>query len=179
MRKTLVFLSMMVLGAGLLCPADHAESAETETPAVHKIGVVNLNRVFKEYEATKLQESKLEKISTEKQAEREKIVTEIRNMRDELALLNDANRDKQREAIDEKLKTLAQFDEQARDLLRGQREEAIQGLLKEIEGIVNAYAKQKGFDLILTDRAVLYFAPGIDVTQDILILLNQQYSKKS
>jgi outer membrane protein len=157
-----------------------AASGRGEPPLVEvrKIGVVNLNRVFKDYEGTKSQESKLEKVSGEKQAERERQVEEIRNMRDELALLNDESREKQRQAVEEKLRDLAQFDQQAREWLRGQREEALQALLKEIEGIVTGYAKQKGYDLILTDRAALYFSEGMDVTEEILSLLNQRYSKK-
>ena len=179
MRKIQILLSGALLSSVLLLPAGASVQAAEAEAGAHKIGLVNLNRVFKEYEGTKSQEAKLEKISAEKQAERERIVSEIRNMRDELALLNDANREKQRQAIEEKLKGLAQFDQQARDLLREQREEAIQALLKEIEGIVNDVAKQKGLDLVLTDRAALYFTPGIDITQEILAILNQKYSKKS
>jgi len=178
-HKIQILLSGVLLSSALLLPAGASAQAAEAEAGVHKIGLVNLNIVFKEYEGTKSQEAKLEKISTEKHAEREKIVSEIRNMRDELALLNDANRDKQRQAIEQKLKDLAQFDQQARDLLREQREEAIQALLKEIEGIVNDVAKQKGLDLVLTDRAALYFTPGIDITQEILSILNQKYSKKS
>lgn len=177
MRKIQILLFGVLLSTVLWLPAG-AQAAEADL-TVHKIGLVNLNRVFKEYEGTKSQESKLEKVSTEKQAEREKMVTEIRNMRDELALLNDDSREKQRQAIDEKLKNLAQFDQQARNFLSEQREEAIQALLKDIEGIVNDVAKQKGLDLVLTDRAALYFTPGIDISQEILTILNQKYSKKS
>ena len=146
-------------------------------PSLRKVGLVNLNRVFKEFSGTKATETRLEELSQQKQTEREKMVEEIRNMRDELALLNDANRDKQREKIDDKLKALAQFDQQAREQLQGERDQAIDKLLKEIEGIVTHYAKQNGYDLILTERAALFFVPEIDVTNEIVTLLNQ--GKKS
>lgn len=171
-----LFLGFSLLSAVLASAAPGW--GETPPADLRKIGVVNLNRVFKDYEGTQSQESKLEKISGEKQAEREKRVEEIRALRDELALLNDESREKQRQAVEEKLRDLAQFDRQAKEWFRGQREEALQALLKEIEGIVTGYAKQKGYDLILTDRAALYFSEGIDVTEEILSLLNQNYSKK-
>lgn len=154
-------------------------SAADGPASLGKVGIVNLNRVFKEYGGTKATEAHLEQLSRQKQAEREKFAEEIRGMRDEMVLLNAESRNKQRDAIDEKLKDLAQFDQQALDQLRGKREQAIDKLLKEIEGIVTNYARQNGYDLILTDRAALFFAEGIDVTDQILTLLNNPQGKKS
>ncbi len=174
MRTLIRFSFLAAVFGTLLFPAGTVRVSAVEVPVLRKVGIVNLNRVFKEYHGTKSTESQLEQISKQKQAEREKIVNDIRNMRDELALLNDESRNKQREAIDEKLKNLAQFDQQARDQLRGEREQAIDKLLKEIEGIVTHYAKQNGFDLILTERAALFFVDQIDVTSEIVTLLNQE-----
>lgn len=178
MTQRLLFVALIFwVGSGMA--GGWAALAEDAGPpaSLRKVGVVNLNRVFKEYGGTKSTEARLEQLGREKQAEREKIVNEIRTMREELALLNEENRNKQREAMDGKMRALAQFDQQARDQMQGERQQAIDNLLKEIERIVTVYAKQNGYDLILTDRAVLFFAEGIDVTDEILQILNQQGKK--
>ena len=169
-----------VLAAGLgLFGAGFACAEESPAGSVRKIGVVDLNRVFKEYGGTQATEAQLEKLAREKQAEGKKMADEIQRMWDGLALMSEESRGKQREAIDEKRKALAQFDQQTREQLRGEREQAIDKLLKEIEGIVTRYAKENQYDLILTDRAALYFVGGMDVTNEILKVLNGQGKKSS
>lgn len=99
-------------------------------------------------------------------------------MRDELALLNDAAREERRKAIDERMRDLAAFDQSARDSLRDKRDASLEKILDEIERVVKAYAKEKGFELILSDRAVLFAVDPMDVTDDIIKILNQEYAKK-
>ena len=146
-------------------------------PAGGKIGVVSVDRVFKDYKATQSKEADLQKVSQAKQAERDKMVSEIRSLRDELALLNEENRNKQKQTIEQKLQSLASFDQQAKEMLRDQREEALGALLKEIEQVVSAFAKEKGYDLILGDRAVLYRVDALDLTDQVTAILNQRYGK--
>ena len=143
-----------------------------------RIGIVSVDRVFKEYKATQAKEADLQEFTKAKQAEREKKVAEIRGLRDELALLNDENREKQKLTIEQKLQQLATFDQQAKAAISGQRDDAISGLLKEIEEVVNSMAKEKGFDLILSDRAVLYRADTYDLTQEVITILNGRAAGK-
>ena len=153
--------------------------ARAEGPAsIQKIGLVDLGKVFREYEGTKASESELEKLSTAKQQEREKKVGEIRDMRDELALLNDDTRDQKRQTIEEHLRQLAGFDQEARESLRGKRDEVLDKILAEIEKVVTAYAKEKGYELVLSDRAVLYGVDAMDITNEVIKILNQNYSKR-
>ena len=137
-----------------------------------KIGIVSVDRVFKEYKATQAKEGELQKLTETKKAEREKKVSEIRSLRDELALLNDENREKQKSQIDQKLQGLAQFDQQTKGTLGDQREEAISQLLKEIETVVDSMAKEQGYDLIVTDRAVLFRVDTLDLTDEVIAALN-------
>ncbi len=184
-------ISAFLLPALLVSPVCLAQAAETAAPRPAleeapprasaqpqgKIGIVSVDRVFKEYKATQAKEAEFQKLAISKQADREKMVTEIRNLRDELALLNEDSRNKQKQAIDQKLQALAAFDQQVRESLRDQREEAISGLLKEIEQVVTSMAKDKGFDLILSDRAVLYRVDALDLTDQVISVLNQKAGK--
>ncbi|MDO8730518.1 MAG: OmpH family outer membrane protein [Candidatus Omnitrophota bacterium] len=173
-KQTVFFLALFsFLAAGIFPTA----SAEEASSFGGKISVVSVDRVFKEYKATQAKEAELQKLSESKQAEREKKVTEIRALRDELALLNDENREKQKMMIEQKLQALAEFDRQAKAAISDQRDDAISGLLKEIEEVVNSIAKEKGIDLILSDRAVLYRADTIDLTQEVITILNGRAGK--
>ena len=169
--------SILVLSLLSLCVPLSAGAAEP--PSIQKIALVNLGKIFKEYEGTKSSEADLEKVASVKQQEREKKVGEIRNMRDEMALLNEETREQRRQTIEERLRDLANFDESAKGSLRDKRDEALQKILDEIERVVTAYAKQNGFDLILSDRAVLYGVDAMDITDEIVKILNQQYGKKA
>jgi len=162
---------LLVFLVSPVCPAEAAD------PAGGKTGIVSVDRVFKEYKATQAKEAEFQKLARSKQAEREKMVTEIRNLRDELGLLNEDNRAKQKQTIEQKLQALAAFDQQIRESLRDQREEAIGALLKEIEEVVTSMAKEKGYDLILSDRAVLYRVDALDLTDQVISILNQKSAK--
>jgi outer membrane protein len=145
---------------------------------LHKVGVVNLTRVFEECKKTKDSDLKMSQASHDKEAERERLVTEIKSLREEMVLLNEEARAERQESIEEKLRHLASFDRQTKESLRRQRDETVQMILNEIESTVDFYAKEHGFDLILVDRAVLYGTKTLDVTEDILTLLNQRYAQQ-
>ena len=171
-KQTVLCSFLLSLAAVGVCPPAFSDPAPGG-----KIGVVSVDKVFKEYKATQSKEAELQKLSESKQAEREKKVAEIRNFRDELALLNEQSRGKQKQLIEEKLQALAAFDQQARGDLGEMREQAIGGLLKEIESVVDSMAKEKGYDLILSDRAVLYRTDAFDLTDEVVSALNERYAK--
>ena len=147
-------------------------------PAVRKIGLVNLDKVFREYKGTKSTEARLEDLSKSKGTQRQQMVSEIRKLRDELPLLNDESRSAQQKTLEEKMKGLAAFDQSARDGLMGERNAAMRLILQEIEGTVNVFAKEKGFDLILSDRAVLYGVAALDITDEIVARINAGDGKR-
>ena len=172
MAAKLLFLLLSI------CCLPLTSYAADGAPAVHKIGIVRLEKVFENYERTKSSSAQLEALSNTKQAQREKLVNEIRGMRDELALLNDESRIERQKGIEEKLKDLAQFDQEVKGTILKKREASLKEILDEIEQVVNEYAKQRGFELILSDRAVLYTIEPLDVTGDIVAILNQHYAAK-
>lgn len=163
-------LRWAVVGAALFFSAGvHAQ----EPVSIHKIGVVNLGKLFDEYRETKTSEAQLDKLSKEKQTERERIVSEVKTMREELLLLNEQARQERQGEIEQKLKQLSEFDQEVRNTLMRKRDESVKGIFDKIEGVVTQYAKQHGYELILSDRAVLYGIDAADVTDEILNILNK------
>ena len=158
------------LGAAVLC-APALLYADT------KLAFVELGRAFDDYEKTKQLDHQLEDRSTAKQAERDKLVAEIRKMKDELELLSEKGREDRQGSIDEKLKALQEFDRDTREHLKQERDEMVKGILKEIETTVQAYAAQHGYTMVLSDRAVLYADKATDITDEILKQLNGKTEK--
>ena len=151
----------LVLGAG-------ASAAAAES----KIAYVDLGRAVDDYEKTKRLDQELETQSSAKQQERERLVAEIRTMRDELELLTEKGRHDRQGAIDQKVQGLQEFDRTAREGLKRRRDEMVKDILTEIEQVVKTYAQSSGCDLVLTDRAVLYADKSADITDQILGALN-------
>lgn len=171
MTSVLFFLSPVTPNPSTAFAVDGAAS-----PGL-KIAVVRLSKIFEEYEKTKSSESQLEGLNKSKQAERERLVSEIKGMRDELILLNEEARQERQKGIEEKLKSLAGFDRETKETLRKKRDDAMKGILDEIEQTVTGYAKENGFTLVLNEQAVLYGVESIDVTDQVLSLLNERYAK--
>lgn len=168
-KRGLLFLVLLTLPA-VVPSAMAAEGAP-------KIGVIIVDKVLKEYKGTQAKEAEFQKLSEGKQQEREKKVSEIRGLRDELALLNEENRDRQRAQIEQKLQALAMFDQQAKASLAEMREEALTGLFKDMESVVGEMAKTGGYDLVLTDRAVLFRVDALDMTDEVIKALNERQGK--
>ncbi len=163
---------------GVLASSPSRAWAAEPPASVHKIGVVNLDKVLQQYERTKASDSQLEEFSKAKEAEWEKRVAEIKQMKEELPLLNEEARAKRGQEIEEKMKSLAAFDRARKEAFKDKRDEAIRGILDEIEKTVTAYAKENDVELILSERAVLYGIETLDMSDQILTILNERYTKK-
>ena len=157
----------------LLSLAVSVQAQAQEPVALQKIAVVNLGKLFDECRETKASESELEKLSKEKQTERERLVSEIKSLREELVLLNEETRLQRQQTIEQKLQHLSTFDQEIKNTLMKKRDESVKGILEKIEGIVTAYAKQNGYELIVSDRAVLYRIDAADITDEVLKTLNK------
>ncbi len=168
-----LFLAMVFCGVAPLV-VHAAESAG----AIHKIGVVNMQKLFNDYKGTKASVARLKGIGEAKQAERDRIVSEIKGMRDEIALLNEESRAERQKAMEERLKVLNAFDRDAKEELFKQQDQERGVVFGEIETVVSSFAKEKGFDLILNGQAVLYGIEAADVTDQVLVILNDRYAKK-
>ena len=139
-----------------------------------KIGYINLGKTFDEYEKTQKYESKLGDEGETKEKEREALVNKIRELKEEMVLLSDKGKEEKQALIDEKIKALQEFDRDTRDDLRQKRDEMVRDILEEIDEIIQDYGKKNGYTVILNDRVVIYGAETIDVTQDIIDVLNKK-----
>ena len=169
MRKLIVLAVAAVFACGLFIGLNQDKAFAKE----YKIGYVDLAKIFDEFKKTKESEKALEEKGKAKEAERKKLVDELRKLKDEQALLSDKAKAEKQTAIDNKVKGLQDFDRKVRDDLMKERNDLLGGILKDIELVVTAYAKEAGYDLILNSRTLLYGAEQYDLTAEILTRLNK------
>lgn len=143
-----------------------------------KIGYIDLSRAFDEYQKTKDFDKELEKRGDIKQGEREKLVQEIRKLREELELMNKDARDKKEADIEARIKSLQDFDQEAKTDLIKERDNMVRDILKEMNDVIKAYGEKQGYSIILNDRVLLYGDKAMDLTDEIIKILNEGYKKK-
>jgi outer membrane protein len=146
--------------------------------AADKIGYVDLARVFDEYQKTKEFDKSLEGKGATKQAERDKMVAEVKKLRDEAELLSAKAKDDKQAVIDEKIKVLQDFDRTTRDALRKERDTMVRDILKEIEVVIQDFGKAQGYSYILNDRVLVFKSEQNDLTTQVIKVLNDDYAKK-
>lgn len=147
-------------------------------PSTPKIGYLDVARAFDAYQKSKAEEKVLEDLSAKKQTERDKIVNQVKKLREELELLSDRGKEEKQAQVDEQLQKLQEFDNQARNELRRQRDTIAREILKEIDQVVREFAEQEGFTLILNDRVLLYGASEYDLTDRVIQTLNERYGSR-
>ena len=136
------------------------------------IATIDLSRAFDEFEKTKASDKVLEAKGSEKKAERDKKVTEIKKLKEEFDLLSEEGKREKQAIIDQKVKELQEFDREVRDALRGERDQMVRDILREIDQVIQSYGAEKGYTMILNDRVLLYKEKSLDVTEEIIKRLN-------
>lgn len=159
----------LVFGA---CVIQKAEAADV------KIGYVDLAKVFDQYQWTVDADKDLEQRSGGKQTERDNKVDEIKGMREELELASKTAREEKQDVIDQKIKDLKEFDREVTTDLRKERDVHVREILKEINDAVQEYGKANGYTLIIHERVLLYGQETLDVSDDIIKILNERYQSK-
>lgn len=171
--KKLMVLTVAFLFAASLFMGGAAEKAYAKEM---KIGYVLMAKAFDDYYKTKDSEKALSAKSAAKEAERRKMIDELKKMKDEQALLSDKGKQEKQTAIEGKLKTLQDFDIKTRDELMKERNDMLGGIMADITKVITDYAKAEGYDMVLNSdpRVMLYGAEGMDITATILAKLNKK-----
>lgn len=164
MKRIAVLAIAAFFIAGLLC----GNAAAKE----YKIGYVDLAKVSDEYFKTKDYEKSFESQVKVKDAERQKFVDEIRKLKDEQALLSDKGKAEKQTVVDDKIKNLQEFDRKVRDELIKQRNQMLGDIQKDIDGIISAYSKEAGYDIVLIKQTVLFGGNELDLTAEVIKRLN-------
>lgn len=165
--KSFLFVSLVLCAFGI-----------TATYAAEKYGYVDISKAFDSYQKTKDYDSSLEKIQQDKEKERDQKESEIKKLEDKTKLLNDATKSEKEKDLEQKRQDLYEFMQKASIDLRKERDEKIKEILLDIQNVIEDYAKKNKFTIIFNDRVLLYAEKTMDVTDDIINLLNSKYKTK-
>ena len=170
-------VSGLVVCALILAHLSSAVCQAADSPAL-KVGYVSLAKVFDGYERTKSLDAALEQKGKQKETELEGRMEDLKKMRQNLELLNDAAREAKAHEIEAKSDELQQFKTATARDLRRERDKLTKDILGDIQKTIEEYGKANGFSFIVEERSLVYGQSAYDVTDAVLKLLNSRDAKK-
>ena len=165
-------LALTVACALVFASTGHAQEAGK------KIAFLDLSKLFDNYQKTKEYDTTLESSHATFKKEHDTKVEKIKDAQSKLDLMKEDEKAKLQKDIDQMIADLNEFDRSKTTDLRKQRDEKVREILLEIEKIVSDFAKTNKYDLILNDRVLIYGNETMDVTEQVLKILNDSYNKK-
>ncbi len=168
-NRLIVLAALLALLAG--SAVLHAQSA---TPAQGKIGVINIQAAIANTVEGKKVIGDLQKKYAPRQAELQRLQQEIQAIQDQLskqaATLSEEEQGRLSREAEEKQKLLKRDAEDAQNDFNHDRDESINRIGVKMVKVINEYASQNGFALILDDAQIpVYFASkDIEVTAEIV-----------
>lgn len=168
--------------------------------AEDKVGIVDAQAAIKQYYKTQSATDTLRKLGDELQDAQRRMVAKLGEMDEAVKkailesndkALSEEARSKKREAAEEKLADLKEFEIQVRksDLDNRRKMEEQQSLMlkpiiQEVKGVVAEVAKEQGLILVLDGSesnlgAVFYFEKRLDITEAVVKRLNKDAPPES
>lgn len=165
--------------------------------AADEIAFVDLQEVFKQFYKTQLAQDQIRQQADDIKMERDEIEAEIKVMKDEVETLREESRDElrseevrqnKRDQLEEKLVELQtketdmnDFEKLRMEQMEQQNTRMTKKLFDEIHEVIIQYAKAQGFSSVIDRSAqsrigtemILYTSPKVDITADILAVLNE------
>lgn len=153
--------------------------AATAQSAEIKIAFVNSSTLLEQAPQADIAKKKLEK----EFAPREKEVRDAQQTAQALetklnrdgVTMSDSDRSKQEQELNRQLRDLQRMQSNFRDDLNLRKNEELGKLQRVVLAAIKDVAKTKGYDLVLAE-GVVYAAPQVDITSDVLAKLKQDAS---
>jgi outer membrane protein len=165
-------------------PAASAPAASAPVPASTKVGIILLNDAIIATNEGQKEFGELQKKFEPKQTELKNLNDEIDSLKKQLdaqgTKMNDDARAGLVRQIETKQKTLTRNREDAQNDYVTQQNEVAGKLLQKMVPVIDKYAKDNGFGLIIDaskqwpDGPVLWATPGVDITKAIVDIYNAQ-----
>ncbi|HTT62871.1 MAG TPA: OmpH family outer membrane protein [Bryobacteraceae bacterium] len=174
MTKNCIFLSAAALGAAML------SQAQTATPQT-KVGIIHIQNAIISTKDGQKAAADLQAKFAPRKADLEKKQNTIAQLQDQLrkgsnTMSDDAKQKLMRE-IDQDTKSMNRENEDAQAELDQEQNKIMQELGQRIMAVIDKYAKDNGYALILDvssqQTPVLYATNSIDITQDIIALYDK------
>lgn len=174
-------ITKIIIGTALLTFA----STSGFCADVAKIGTVNFEKIFNSSAAGKSVKNEIKQEGLSMNAQLEKVQNEIKALqellgKDESAgVLDETAKENKRWELARKIEEVKalkkRFDRKIQEL----QVRLINGVRKDVLGIISEYGKKEGYLMIIEDLNVVYTPKTLDITDKIIQLYDVQYAKKS
>lgn len=167
MRKAIAVLGVVL---GVVVLSGIAQAAE-------KLAYIDLSRTFSEYTKTKDYDKTLNDKTAAYESERDKKVNDVKQLQEKINLMSDKEKEAKKPDLENKIKTLQEFDRLKQTDLRKEQDEKMKEILKDIEEAVKKYSEKEGYTMVFNDRVLVYQNKSMDITDTIIGIINKGYKK--
>jgi len=167
MKKAALVLGVVL---GVIILAGIAQAAE-------KFAYIDLSRTFSEYSKTKDYDKTLNEKTTAYESERDKKVNDVKQFQEKINLMSDKEKETKKSDLENKIKTLQEFDRLKQTDLRKEQDEKMKEILKDIEEAVKGFAQKEGYTMVFNDRVLVYQDKTMDITDKVIAIVNKGYKK--
>lgn len=162
------FSSKILLGLGIAVAGFSASAQE------FKVGVVNLDRIFREANSAKAAQTKLEQEFSKREKELNDMATQLKSQSDkferEAPTLPESQRTtRQRQLVDQD-RTFQTKRREFQEDLSARKNEELQQVIERANKVVKSLAETEKYDLILQES--VYVNPKHDITDKVIKALN-------
>lgn len=142
-----------------------------------KIGVVNVEKIYADYEKAKSVRDEIQSKRKEKQDELSKKQSELKKLKEEYDQKKGKLKGEEKEKYEKKINDLTAeintFVNLTNRQLIDENRKKTQELLNDIAKVIQDYASKNGYDLIIDKKSLPYFNPSFDISEEIIKILNQ------
>ncbi len=139
-----------------------------------KIGIVNLDRIFREANSAKAAQTKLETEFGKREKDLNDVATQIKTLSDkferEAPTLSETQRNTRQKQIVDQDRDFQRKRREFQEDLNGRKNEELQQVIERANKAVKALAEAEKYDLILQEA--VYINPKHDITDKVLKSLN-------
>lgn len=180
MRSSLISAAAMVcLAMGAV--AQQSPAAVGQIGPGTKVGVISVQGAIVGTRDGQKASKELDAKFTPRKKEFDSRQSEIAQLQDQYnkggTVMNEDKRQQLARDIDEKKKRLQRDMQDAQDQLQGEQQRLLQSLGQRMIAVIEKYAKDNGYTVILDDSnpntPILYASSAIDITQDIVALYDK------
>jgi outer membrane protein len=184
--KMRILLNAIGFGALLLVPSMRSQISSTATQSPSKVGTISLQAAI-----TSTAEGR--QASTDLQSQFAPRSTELQNMQKQIqdlqtrlqsgSGLNDQERGSLQRQGERLSRTFERKQQYFQEDLNAAQQDVINNIGRKLVAVVSQYSKENGYSVILDSSSqqtpVVYGAPQVDVTQDIVRLYDQSHPSKT
>ncbi len=180
-RNMISAMALGCLALGLPLSGGAQTPGGSSAPVSGKVGVISVQGAIVGTKDGQKASQELDTKFVPKRKEFDTRQSELASLQDQYnkggSVMSDDKRNQLNRDIDEKKKRLERDMQDAQEELQGAQQQVLQGLGQRMMAVIEKYAKDNGYTMILDvsnqNTPVLYASSAIDITQDIISLYDK------